>query len=133
MEARNNFSSRRTVAFLDCLLIAALLCVSAAMLLFRSSADDESLLVVVRKNSDEIYSCELSDAAAEKEICVDEEFHVVLCVMSDGVFVKSSDCEDKTCVNTGKITRSGQNIVCLPAHIVVELKGENDDFDAVVG
>ena len=35
------------------------------------------------------------------------------------------------CVHTGRITRSGQSIVCLPARIVIQLTGGQPDGDAV--
>ena len=48
----------------------------------------------------------------------------------------TSDCPTQECVHTGKITRSGQSIVCLPARIVVQLEGgaaADDGVDLVIG
>ena len=53
-----------------------------------------------------------------------------------GVRVAWADCPTQDCVRTGLITRSGQNIVCLPARIIVRLEGgavEDGGVDAVVG
>ena len=52
------------------------------------------------------------------------------------VWVESSDCPTQDCVHTGHISRSGQSIVCLPARVIVRLKGgETVDtgVDAVIG
>ena len=38
-----------------------------------------------------------------------------------GVYVESSGCPDKICVNKGKITSVGDTIVCLPARTVIEV------------
>lgn len=48
----------------------------------------------------------------------------------DGVQVLSADCPTQDCVHTGKVTKSGQSIVCLPARIVVRLEGGAPDADA---
>lgn len=55
-------------------------------------------------------------------------------VIEDGfVCVKSSECPDKICVNKGKISKTNENIVCLPAETVVEIQGEEvEEFDAAV-
>ena len=51
-----------------------------------------------------------------------------------GVQVVYADCPSQVCVYTGRITRPGQLIVCLPSRIVVRLEGGASDVpDAVVG
>ena len=60
----------------------------------------------------------------------------VLTVQMDdtGVWVAESDCPTQDCVHTGKITRGGQSIVCLPGRISIQLVGGADDgIDAVIG
>ena len=37
------------------------------------------------------------------------------------VEMKEADCPDKYCVKQGKITKTRQNIVCLPHKVVVEI------------
>ncbi len=48
----------------------------------------------------------------------------------DGVQVIYADCPTQDCVHTGKVTKSGQSIVCLPARIVIRLEGGAPDADA---
>jgi hypothetical protein len=49
-----------------------------------------------------------------------------------------SDCKNQVCVNTGKISKAGETIVCLPNYVIVEIVsskegGEDDEaIDAVV-
>lgn len=50
-----------------------------------------------------------------------------------GVRVTQSDCPTQDCVHTGQISRAGQSIVCLPAHIVITLAGTTADYDVIVG
>ena len=48
-------------------------------------------------------------------------------VVEDGcVFVTGATCRDKTCEHTGKISRAGQSIVCLPAEVVITIVGSSD-------
>lgn len=49
-----------------------------------------------------------------------------------GIAVTESDCPNRDCVHTGVITRGGESIVCLPAHIVVRLLADGGT-DAVLG
>ena len=51
----------------------------------------------------------------------------------DGVFVAKSDCSDKVCQNSGKIQKSGDVIICAPAGIKIELVGDKEGADYVVG
>ena len=54
--------------------------------------------------------------------------------ISDGtVSVIKATCPDRCCVNTGKISKSGKSIVCLPAHVTVTLDGEGGEYDANAG
>ncbi len=56
------------------------------------------------------------------------------------VYMTEADCPDKICVNTGKISRTGETIVCLPHRVVVEIESSgitnegdsNDSIDSVV-
>ena len=44
-------------------------------------------------------------------------------VIKDGtVYVESASCKNQVCVNTGKISKKGESIVCLPNKVIVEIK-----------
>lgn len=49
--------------------------------------------------------------------------------------VYESNCKDKICLHTAKISRIGQSIICAPAEIVLTVKSDNGggDSDAVAG
>lgn len=52
-------------------------------------------------------------------------------VISEGeAFVREASCPDGLCVNQGKISLSGERIVCLPNRVMVEVIGEGDDIFA---
>ena len=45
-------------------------------------------------------------------------------IKDDFVEMKEADCPDKYCVKQGKIKHSGENIVCLPHKVVVDIVSE---------
>ncbi len=49
-------------------------------------------------------------------------------VIEGGVaYIKSADCPDKLCVKYGKISKSGERIVCLPNKVMIEVFGEDEE------
>ncbi len=56
--------------------------------------------------------------------------------IADGaVSVTSADCPDRVCVKTGEISTAGSVIVCIPAEVVVRVRGteEAEEADYVAG
>jgi hypothetical protein len=47
------------------------------------------------------------------------------------VWVEDSPCRDRVCVQMGKKKRAGEQIICLPNRVVVEVVGDEHEFDAV--
>ena len=46
-------------------------------------------------------------------------------VIEDGTArIDKADCPDGLCCKTGKVSRSGQSIICLPHKLTVEITGE---------
>lgn len=44
-------------------------------------------------------------------------------VIKDGVvYISEASCKNQICVNTGKISKKGESIVCLPNKVIVEIK-----------
>lgn len=49
----------------------------------------------------------------------------VVVIKDNEVYMKDADCPDKLCEKTGKISNTGETIVCLPNKIVVLIKGSS--------
>jgi len=48
------------------------------------------------------------------------------------VWVQESGCPNKTCMKMGKISKSGQSIICLPNQILIAIKGDHQPkYDSV--
>lgn len=59
---------------------------------------------------------------------------MVFTAENGAVSVTESSCGDKTCMRTGKISKRGEVIICVPNKIIVEIKGSSEerDVDAVL-
>lgn len=52
--------------------------------------------------------------------------------IKDGyVQMSYSTCKNQVCIHDGRINKTNQSIVCLPNRVVVEIKGGEEDFDAI--
>lgn len=86
-----------------------------------------------------VVSC---DGVVVAEIPLDVSGEYVFPQVPDMVFtagdgavsVTESNCGDKTCMRTGKISKRGEAIICVPNKVIVEIKGSSkeSDVDAVL-
>lgn len=50
------------------------------------------------------------------------------------VYVETSDCPNRNCINMGKISEKGQSIACVPAGVYIKIVGEGESgYDYVIG
>lgn len=54
---------------------------------------------------------------------------VVVTVSGGEAFVRYADCPDKSCVLMGKISKSGESIICLPNRISITVEGGESEVD----
>lgn len=72
--------------------------------------------------------------AVEKEIAIEgaEGQENVIAISGGKVFMKSASCKNQICVRTGKISKAGQSIVCLPNRVTVTIRGGAEtDYDSM--
>ena len=66
-----------------------------------------------------------------------EEFEISLengvTLIGDGesAYFKKSDCPDKVCIHTGKLSKSGEWAACLPNKTVIKIVGKDGGADTV--
>lgn len=120
------FTRRDAILFL-CALAAAGIC----FLWFMPSRTAGT--AVVEQNGTELYRIDLNAVAEPYEITINGEYPAVLLVEHNAISFKQADCPDKLCVRTGKISRTGQAAVCLPAKITVRIVGTEKSFDGITG
>ena len=60
--------------------------------------------------------------------------HTLTIEIKEGsVSVIDATCPDRVCISSGRISRGGEIIVCVPSMITIEILSENEEADYVVG
>ncbi len=112
----------------DVILIGVLLIVSLSVFLFMVFTSEDGDKVVVSVNGVTV---------AEYSLSIDGVYYLnngtnVLVIEDGYAYMREANCPGfQDCVETGKISKVGQSIVCLPNTVVVEIVGERkgDDVD----
>ena len=53
-------------------------------------------------------------------------------IENNGIYVKSATCPYRECVKSGRISRDGESICCLPAQILIVVRSdEGTGYDAI--
>lgn len=114
----------------DILLIFFVIILGALLLLPKSFAGKAGERVIVSCDGT-VMSYSLKNDS-EYSI-VSGEYHYVLRVVNGEAAVTYSDCPDKVCVRSGRISHYGESIVCIPGHLVVTVSGTDESSDGTVG
>ena len=113
------------VLFIVLVLFGAGLAIPAAM------QHDSGDTVKVTVNGKLFGTYRLSD---DQTVEVKKNGHINIIKIEDGkVRMESASCKNQVCVNTGRISHSGQSIVCLPNRVSVTIEGKEGEYDAVSG
>ena len=104
-----------------------LMLLAAMLLLLRPRSDGAA--VVVLRDGEEIGRYSLQE---DCRLVIGEEDYNILVIQEGAAAVVEANCGDHTCVRTGEVRRAGEQIICLPHHLMVKVVGgETPDFDAV--
>lgn len=119
---------------LDALVVLAvlLLGVGAAWLAY-GGENSGALTATVKHRGQVVARVELSSLMEEKTVSIDGAYHLTVTLDRTGAAVTDSDCPGQDCLHTGRITRAGQSIVCLPEQVIVTLEGKAPSPDVVLG
>ena len=114
-------------------LIIALLAVAAALWFYLPRSQSGQLTVVISVAGEETRRVPLSDFT--ETTVTGGGYTLRVSIRDGGVTVTDSNCPTQDCVHTGRISRAGQSIVCLPAQVAVQLVGAAtpDAPDVIVG
>ena len=128
-EETDNMKRPRLLRGLDIVIIIALLFVSVAFIPFMRSQSRETVLVYKG-----------ADVIAEYRLDEDRVFHVdgadgtlEIEIRNEKVRIHSSPCRHQICVNTGWISRSYEQIICVPNRVflLIHSNSEEEEIDAV--
>lgn len=114
----------------DVILIAAIVLVGViiGVILLLSKHDGKYVQVRVAGQVEKVFPLSQD---VEYEIAGRDGGSNLLIIREGKAWVEEADCPDKLCKNMGKISRSGQSVVCLPHEVVVEIVDETGPDDGV--
>lgn len=120
----------------DIFIVGTVIIISLCFLFSAFNSSNESDKAVCIKVNGEIYTeISLSKSQEPREIRLENNGHNAVIYIEKGeVCFSYSDCPDKLCVNQGKISKTGESIVCLPGRFsasIISLKNDSG-LDAVV-
>jgi hypothetical protein len=122
----------------DFLIIVAVVVVSALIwLAYSSFFAHPGRYAEIYYDSELVRRLDLS-AGETGRFSIEEEPDVAFELYGDGsIAFVLSDCPDKTCVKSGRLSRVGEYAACLPNHIYIKIvseeKGRSEDPDIIVG
>lgn len=112
----------------DIILIAVLLIIAGGIALF-GSLNSEGQTALITCDSETVTVIDLKTAS-------DQKFTVngtVIEVSDKEIYFSDSNCDDKTCVRTGKLKNSGDAAACVPNKVAVKISGDKENnVDIVV-
>ena len=114
----------------DLLLGGGLLLLAGVLfLLFRPGG--QGAWVVVTADGREVARYALDQ---DRTVRLGAEDYNILEISGGAAAVTEANCGDHTCVRTGKISREGERIVCLPHRLIIRVEGGGAPaFDASAG
>ncbi len=116
----------------DIILIAVLVIIPVIMLIYgnsNSNAESDALVVITIDGS--LYKT--LPLYEDLELTVPSENGINIVVIRDGsVWVSDADCPNQLCVDHHPISKTGEQIVCLPHKVVIEIiSKEASEIDSI--
>lgn len=124
--------NKKSTVRADIVLIAALLLAAlSAYILITCFAKKEGSNAVVKVDGEVQCILNIKDDT-QMTVTGYQGGNNIIVVKAGVVYMSDADCPDKLCVHMGKISKTGETIVCLPHRVVVEIVGAQDGYDSVV-
>lgn len=99
--------------------------VAAALFWFFRTQQTDRLEAVITVDGETVETIDLSAVKEKRIIELDTDPKVVIAAENGAIYFESADCDDKLCINCGKLSRKGDTAVCLPAKTVVTVSGSD--------
>lgn len=113
----------------DIIVIAAVIAV-AILLTFIGKSNSAMPVAEISVDGKTVETVNLYSVKEKIVITPNSEYNIKIIAENGKIWFEHSDCEDKLCMAAGKLSKSGDVAVCLPAKTVITVSGS--DVDAVV-
>lgn len=124
---------RKLFRIADIFICAAVLLSAVLFIIAGAKGSGEGAVAQIRINSEIQMEIDLTEVSQPYDIDVEGELNAVIHIEKGAVYFKESECEDKICIHTGRLTQAGDSAVCLPARISVTVTGGGTVLDEVAG
>lgn len=116
----------------DRLFLVILAGVILLLFLYQHFAGSKGSYILVTQNGEKIGEYSLLEN--QTFVVTDENHSYNTIVIENGqVWIDQADCPDKLCVKQGKISKSGQSIICLPHKLTILVQTDSrQEYDTVV-
>ncbi len=72
------------------------------------------------------------DNSSNERIQIDTDLgNNIIEIINGKIRILDADCPDKICIQDGSISKPGDILVCLPHKVVISIKGQNSETDAL--
>ena len=115
----------------DIIVISLILLITAGVFCFRLFGFAEGGTVVITVGETEKKYTLNENARFDVE---NNDVKLTVVIENGCVWIENSTCPEQVCVDCGKISRVGQSIACVPAHLLIKIIGEGEsEYDLIVG
>ena len=92
------------------------------------------LLLIIREENNGTYITVSQDgkvigsyALTEKEQVIEIGENNVLTIINNEAYMRNALCPDKICMERGKISKVGEEIICMPNRVIIRVEGGSGD------
>ncbi|AGK99895.1 NusG domain II-containing protein [Desulfoscipio gibsoniae] len=113
------------------LLLLTLVSIAVGYILNQREPGD-NLVLEIYQDGDLVQQIDLSVVRNDQIKITSKDGHFNTVEIKDGqVRVKEADCPNQICVKTGWLSRPGQTSFCAPNRLMVTIKGQTSQVDAI--
>lgn len=89
-----------------------------------------SVFLIIRGGKEGTYITVSIDGVLEESYTLTENEQVinvgdgnVLTIINNEAYMSYANCPDQVCVTKGKVSKSGEDIICMPNRVIVRVEG----------
>lgn len=120
---------RKLLCVKDAIIIVLLIAALFALYALVPALSAEGACAVITRGGETVAKISLSE---DGDYAYPEIPGMVFSVEGGSIAVTQSGCGDKTCMRTGKISHTGEALICVPNRVTVSVKGTESDVDVII-
>ncbi|MPQ42999.1 NusG domain II-containing protein [Clostridium tarantellae] len=75
----------------------------------------------------------LSEHIGKDEFVIESEYGINKILLKENeIAILQASCQDSVCINQGYISKPGENIICLPNKLMIEIRGNKEEEDIIL-